>query len=137
MFGLIRKQNNKGNKGYRGKIEYPSGCAVEDGTNTYLIKTKGFYRFGSNRAYQSWYLLAGECLPENIAHLKELGVLGFREGSLLSKYSDGTLHLVSNNKTRHIVDPDALDKYSLLGRYIWVVSDSEFNLHDVGDELSG
>lgn len=136
MFGLLRTES-KSTKEYRGKINYPSGCAVDDGTNKYLIKSKGLYRFGSERAYKSWSVLAGECLPENIEHLPVVGVLGFREGSLLSKFSDGTLHLVSNNKTRHIVDPDALDRYGLLGRPIWEVSDNEFSLHDVGEKLSG
>lgn len=122
---------------YRGGINYPSGCVLDDGTDKYLVKPKGLYRFGSERVFESWKYMAGECLPENIEHLPVLGVLGFREGSLLSKFSDGTLHLVSNNKTRHIVSPDALDMYGLLGRRIWEVSDDEFNLHDIGEKLNG
>lgn len=121
---------------YRGHIDYPSGCVLDDGTNRYLVKGGGLYRFGSTRVFESWGMLAGECLPENIEHLPVKGVLGFREGSLLSKFSDGTLHLVSNNKTRHIINPDALDKYGLMGRPIWEVSDDEYNLHDKGEPLN-
>lgn len=130
-----RLVTSKETKEYRGTIDYPSGCVLDDGENKFLVKSNGLYRFGSERVFDSWSFMAGTCLPENIEHLPVVGVLGFREGSLLSKFSDGTLHVVSNNKTRHLVSPDALDKYGLFGRPIYEVSDNEFNLHDKGEPL--
>lgn len=140
---MFRRNKPKQSKElYTFKINYPSGSCIKitDGIleGSYLYKIKGrWFKFGSVRAYQSWSLLAADALSVNVNGIDFAGVLGFREGSLLSKFSDGTLHVVSNNKTRHIVDPDALDKYGLLGRTIWEVSDNEFNLHDIGDKLSG
>lgn len=134
---MFRRTKTRKQRYFDGPIEYPSGTALECLEKYYYVKSGKLFRFGSERAFQSWNLFSSICLPENINHYFDAGVLGFREGSLLSKFSDGTLHVVADNKTRHIVNPDALDKYGLLGKPIWEVSDKEFNLHDIGEVLDG
>jgi len=121
---------------FQGPVHYPNGVALEDDKGgTWLIKNKKRFKFYSKRACDSWGLFVGECLWENIEHLPYGGVVGFRDGTLLSKFSDGTLHLVSDNKTRQIVDPDALFVYGLLGKEIYEISNSEFKVHEKGEPL--
>jgi hypothetical protein len=121
---------------FHGPVYYPNGVALDDGDTTWLIKNGKKFQFYSSRAFDSWNVMAGLCEPSNIEHLKRGGIVGFREGTLLSRFSAGTLWLVSDNKTRQLVDPDALTVYGLLGRTIYEVSDNEFKVHEQGEPLN-
>ena len=45
------------------------------------------------------------------------------------------MYLISQNKRRHIVDPDVFNKYGLDRSNMIEVSESETNMHDLGDSL--
>jgi hypothetical protein len=67
--------------------------------------------------------------------IKLMGKLGFRDGSLIKNLADGRMYLVSQNKLRHIVDPDSFDRYGLDRSKIVEVSDKEISAHDLGENL--
>jgi hypothetical protein len=67
--------------------------------------------------------------------IKLAGKLGFRDGSLIKNLADGRMYLVSQNKLRHIVDPDSFDRYGLDRSKIVEVSDKEILAHDLGENL--
>jgi hypothetical protein len=49
--------------------------------------------------------------------------------------ADGKMYLVSQNKRRHIVDPDSFDRYGLDRSTVIEVSELEINMHDLGENL--
>lgn len=116
--------------------EWLNGGSFNSGSDYYMRTNDKFYRFVSERAFKSWSLE-----PVMLIHGPEdfgqpiAGVLGFRDGTLLNRYKDNTIHVVSGNKTRHITNEDALETYGLLGKPFYTVSEKEFNVHDVGDVI--
>jgi hypothetical protein len=67
--------------------------------------------------------------------MRVAGKLGFRDGTLIKNIADGKLYLISQNKKRHIVDPDTFDIYGLNRSNIIEVSESEANVHELGENL--
>jgi hypothetical protein len=67
--------------------------------------------------------------------MKLAGKLGFRDGTLIKNIADGKLYLISQNKKRHIVDPDTFDKYGLDRSQVIEVSAFETSMHELGEEL--
>jgi len=67
--------------------------------------------------------------------MKLAGKLGFRDGTLIKNIADGKMYLISQNKRRQIVDPDTFNKYGLNRSEVIEVSDSETNMHDVGENI--
>ena len=70
-----------------------------------------------------------------VSSMKIVGKLGFRDGTLIKNISDGKMYLVSQNKRRHIVDPDSFVKYGLDRSKVIEVSESEIIMHDLGENL--
>jgi hypothetical protein len=124
---IALKQSRKGHNA----TQVVDGCAYELDGEFFLSIRGNLFRFVSERACRSWteWIILIPSLP------KVDGVLGFRDGSLLSRFADGNLYLVSNNKTRHITSPDVLFDYGLSDRPIIEVSEGEFNVHDEGEPI--
>ena len=70
-----------------------------------------------------------------LSGIKLVGKLGFRDGSLIKNIADGKMYLVSQNKLRHIVDPDVFDRYGLDRSIIMEVSEAEIKAHELGENL--
>jgi len=70
-----------------------------------------------------------------LSGIKLVGKLGFRDGTLIKNIADGKMYLVSQNKLRHIVDPDIFIKYGLDRSNLIEVSEAEIKAHDIGDIL--
>ena len=45
------------------------------------------------------------------------------------------MYLISQNKRRHLVDPDSFDRYGLDRSAVIEVSQAETSMHDIGEEL--
>ena len=114
---------------------FPSGIAVKTDKDTYWIKDGKRYRLISNRAAQSWCFTTVLATEAALTGIKLVGKLGFRDGSLIKNLADGRMYLVSQNKLRHIVDPDSFTKYGLDRSKTIEVSEAESNAHDLGDNL--
>ena len=113
----------------------PSGLAVKTDKGIYWVKDNKRFKLISDRAAKSWAFTTVLATEQAIASMKVVGKLGFRDGTLIKNISDGKMYLVSQNKRRHIVDPDSFLKYGLDRSRLVEVSESEVNMHDLGDNL--
>ena len=114
---------------------FPSGLAVKTDKATYWIKDGKRYKLISDRAAKSWMFTTVNATEAALSGIKLVGKLGFRDGSLIKNIADGKMYLVSQNKLRHIVDPDIFNKYGLDRSITIEVSEAEIKAHDLGDNL--
>ena len=114
---------------------FPSGLAVKTDKATYWIKDGKRYKLISDRAAKSWSFTTVDATEAALSGIKLVGKLGFRDGSLIKNIADGKMYLVSQNKLRHIVDPDIFDRYGLDRFNLIEVSDTEIKAHDIGETL--
>lgn len=114
---------------------FPSGLAVKTDKGTYWIKDGKRYKLISDRAAQSWSFTTVNATEAALSGIKLIGKLGFRDGSLIKNIADGKMYLVSQNKLRHIVDPDIFDRYGLDRSNLIEVSEAEIKAHDIGETL--
>jgi hypothetical protein len=114
---------------------FPSGIAVKTDKDTYWIKDGKRYRLISNRAAESWCFTTVLATEAALSGIKLVGKLGFRDGTLIKNVSDGKMYLVSQNKLRHIVDPDSFNRYGLDRSKIIEVSEKEILAHDLGETI--
>jgi len=114
---------------------FPSGIAVKTDKATYWIKDGKRFKIVSDRAEQSWSFITVKASETSLSGIKLVGTLGFRDGTLIKNIADGKIYLISQNKRRHIIDPDSFTKYGLDRSNIVEVSEAEANMHDIGDNL--
>ena len=113
----------------------PSGLAVKTDKAIYWIKDGKRYKLISDRAAKSWCFTTVNATEQAVAGMKLVGKLGFRDGSLIKNIADGKMYLISQNKKRHIVDPDSFDRYGLNRKSVIEVSEAEADMHTTGDNL--
>ena len=114
---------------------FPSGIAVKTDKDTYWIKDGKRYRLISDRAAKSWSFTTVNATEAALTGIKVVGKLGFRDGTLIKNIADGRIYLVSQNKLRHIVDPDSFTKYGLDRSKVLEVSEAEVSAHDLGENI--
>jgi len=114
---------------------FPSGIAVQTDKATFWIKDGKRYRLISDRAAKSWCFTTVNATEAALSGIKLVGKLGFRDGTLIKNIADGKMYLVSQNKLRHIVDPDIFIKYGLDRSNLIEVSEAEVKAHDLGEIL--
>jgi hypothetical protein len=114
---------------------FPSGIAVKTSKDVYWIKDNKRYRLISKRAAESWAFNTVNATEEALSLTKLAGKLGFRDGTLIKNIADGKMYLISQNKKRHIVDPDSFIKYGIDRSRVIEVSESEANSHELGENL--
>jgi len=114
---------------------FPSGIAVQTDKAIYWIKDGIRYKLISDRAAKSWCFTTVNATEAALSGIKLVGKLGFRDGSLIKNIADGKMYLVSQNKLRHIVDPDIFIKYGLDRSNLIEVSEAEVKAHDLGEIL--
>ena len=114
---------------------FPSGLAVKTEKGIYWIKDGKRFRLISDREAESWSFTTVKATEQAVSLMKVVGKLGFRDGSLIKNIADGKMYLISQNKRRHLVDPDSFDRYGLDRSAVIEVSQAETNMHDIGEEL--
>lgn len=114
---------------------FPSGIAVKTDKGIYWIKDGKRFKLISDRAAKSWMFTTVVATESAVSGMKLAGKLGFRDGTLIKNIADGKLYLISQNKKRHIVDPDTFDKYGLDRSQVIEVSAFETSMHELGEEL--
>ena len=114
---------------------FPSGLAVKTEKATYWIKDGKKYKIVSGRAEKSWAFNTVLARESALSNIKLAGNIGFRDGSLIKNIADGKMYLISQNKRRHLVDPDSFDRYGLDRSAVIEVSQAETIMHDIGEEL--
>ena len=89
----------------------------------------------SKRAQDSWQFTTVNATEESLSGIKIAGKLGFRDGTLIKNIADGKMYLISQNKKRHIIDPDTFNRYGLNRSKLIEVSEIETNAHEIGEPL--
>lgn len=113
----------------------PSGLAVKTEKATYWVKDGKRFKLISDRAEKSWLFPTVYATEAAVAGMKLVGKLGFRDGTLIKNIADGKMYLISQNKRRHIKSPDKFEQYGLDRSSLIEVSESEANMHDLGEDL--
>ena len=134
---MLRKRLSKNtvNTLITSPTNFPSGIAVKTDKAIYWIKDGKRFRLISDRAAESWKFTTVNATESAVSAMKLVGKLGFRDGSLIKNIADGKIYLLSQNKLRHIVDPDSFTRYGLDRSWIIEVSDNEINAHELGENL--
>ena len=114
---------------------FPSGIAVQTDKATYWIKDGKRFKLISDRAAQSWSFVTANATEAALTGFKIAGKLGFRDGTLIKNIADGKIYLISQNKKRHVVNPDIFTQYGLDRSKTVEVSEAEANMHDLGEDL--
>ena len=114
---------------------FPSGVAVKTDKATYWIKDGKRYKLISDRAAKSWCFTTVNATEQAVSAMKLAGKLGFRDGTLIKNIADGKMYLISQNKKRHIIDPDSFNKYGLDRKSVLEVSQAEADMHQIGEDL--
>lgn len=114
---------------------FPSGLAVRTDKATYWIKDGKRYKLISDRAAKSWSFTTVNATEAALSGIKLVGKLGFRDGALIKNIADGKMYLVSQNKLRHIIDPDIFNRYGLDRSNLIEVSEAEIKAHEIGEYL--
>jgi hypothetical protein len=114
---------------------FPSGIAVKTDKGIYWIKDGKRFKLISDRAAKSWMFTTILATESALSGMKLAGKLGFRDGTLIKNIADGKIYLISQNKKRHIVDPDSFDKFGLDRSKVIEVSAFEVSMHELGENL--
>ena len=114
---------------------FPSGLAVKTSKACYWVKDGKLFKLISDRAERSWSFPTVLAEESALSGMKLAGKLGFRDGTLIKNIADGRIYLISQNKRRHIINPDSFAMYGLDRNLILEVSQAETIMHDEGDNL--
>ena len=114
---------------------FPSGIAVKTDKATYWIKDGKRFKLISDRAATSWSFPTVNATESALSLMKVAGKLGFRDGTLIKNIADGKIYLISQNKRRHIINPDSFATYGIDRSRVIEVSEMETNMHEIGDNL--
>jgi hypothetical protein len=132
---MLKKKKKQQYKTVSSPTLFPSGIAVRTEKNVYWIKDGKRFKLISERAVESWSFTIVNATETALAGSKIVGKLGFRDGTLIKNIADGKIYLISQNKRRHIIDPDTFDRYGLDRATTIEVSEAETNMHDLGENL--
>jgi hypothetical protein len=99
------------------------------------VKDGKLFKLISDRAEKSWSFTTVNAEESALSGMKIAGKLGFRDGTLIKNIADGRIYLISQNKRRHIVNPDSFALYGLDRNLIIEVSQAEASMHDEGENL--
>lgn len=110
----------------------PSGLIACTDKGYFYVKGGKKFKFVSERAMLSWSLPIVKTNDQTLSKLILAGTLGFRDGTLVKDISDGKIYLISDSKSRHIINPDVLE---------WIKADivkagqKEILVHEEGDPI--
>jgi hypothetical protein len=110
----------------------PSGLIALTEKGYFYIKGKKRFKFVSERAMSTWNLPIINTTEQKLAGITVMGTLGLRDGSLVKDISDSKIYLISDNKKRHIINPDVL---LWINSSIIEVSQKDILVHEDGDPL--
>jgi hypothetical protein len=110
----------------------PSGLIAHTEKGYFYIKGKKRFKFISERAMLTWSLPVIKTTEAKLAGIVQMGTLGLRDGTVAKDISDSKIYLISDNKKRHIVNPDVL---LWINSSIIEVSQKDILVHEDGDPL--
>lgn len=114
---------------------YPYGLCIQTEAGYFLMREKFRFRIPTERVLESWSFNVIQSTEAAVKHIKVGGKIGFRDGTVINDIADNRYYLISQNKRRHIVEPDVFEKYGLSWGDVLLVSSEEANLHADGEVL--
>lgn len=118
------------------RTDFPHGTVVKTEKGYYFINGKTRKPIRHDRIFKSWSFPL--VVITNEASLSKFLVakpLGYRDGTLIRDISDNAVYLISGQKRRKIVDPDALLMLGLKVSDAMWVSKSDVEIHEKGNDL--
>jgi len=115
----------------------PSGLIAKTEKGSFYVKGAKRFKFVSDRAKDSWGIKEVITSEAAMINIKVTGLLGFRDGTLIKDISDGKIYLVSDNKRRHIINPDVLIWLGNNSEDGIVAGQKEISIHPEGEKLDG
>jgi len=115
----------------------PSGMIAKTEKGYFYVKGEKRFKFISDRARDSWRLRIVETSELAMSHSKIVGIVGFRDGTLIKDISNGKIYLIVDNKRSHLVDPDDFDALGFTKKDILRVSKKEAEFQKEGENLNG
>jgi hypothetical protein len=102
----------------------------------FYVKGEKRFRFVSDRARESWNLRVVKTTESAMNDCKTVGIIGFRDGTLIRDISSGKIYLITDNKKRLVVDPDDLKSLGFKKNDIVLVSKREADYQKEGEHLN-
>jgi hypothetical protein len=102
----------------------------------FYVKGEKRFRFISDRARDSWNLRIVPTSELAMTNIKVVGIVGFRDGTLIRDISNGKIYLIVDNKRSLITDPDDLKSLGFKKQDIILVSKKEADFQKEGEELN-
>ena len=115
----------------------PSGMIAHTEKGYFYVKGEKRFRFVSERARESWNLRTVKTSESAMNDCKVVGVIGFRDGSLIRDISSGKIYLIIDNKKSLITNPDIIKSLGFKKHEIVLVSKKEAGLQKEGEPLDG
>jgi len=114
----------------------PSGMIAKTEKGCFYVKGEKRFRFISDRARDSWKLRIVETSELAMNNIKIVGIVGFRDGTLIRDISNGKIYLIVDNKKSLITDPDDLKVLGFKKHDIILVSKKEADFQKEGEPLN-
>jgi len=114
----------------------PGGLIALTENGYFLVKGNKRFKFNSTRALNTWNLKVVKTTELAMRDVKNAGLVGFRDGSLIRDISNNKIYLVSDYKKYLISNPDTLTVLGFKFNDILLVSSSEAELHPYGGILN-
>lgn len=115
----------------------PSGMVAHTEKGYFYIKGEKRFRFISDRARDSWRLHVVPTTEAAMSDCKIVGIVGFRDGTLIRDISTSKYYLIIDSKKCLVVDPDYLRGLGLKKDDAILVSKKEADFQKEGGMLSG
>lgn len=114
------------------KLNLLSGTAVKTEKGLFYLKNGKRLRIPSRNILRSWrFYKVVKTDEESVSHYPVMGVLPFRDGTLVYCIADGKYYIVSSAKLVHITDPQVIKDHGLKRRNAFIISQKERDVHGV------
>lgn len=102
----------------------------------FYVKGEKRFRFISDRARDSWKLHVVPTTEVAMTNCKIVGIVGFRDGSLIRDISTSKTYLIVDNKKCLVIDPDDLTALGFRKEDAILVSKKEADFQKEGEPLN-
>jgi len=115
----------------------PSGLMAKTEKGFFYVKNDKRFKVISDRALKTWKLQIVHTTEQYMKNVKIVGIVGFRDGSLIKDISNNKVYFISNNQKLHITSPDVIKLLGYKKDDIILVSAKEAAVHKEGVPLNG
>ena len=118
------------------RTDFPQGTVVKTEKGRFFINGKTRKPIRHDKIFKSWsFPFVVETNEASLSKFLVASPLGYRDGTLIRDISDNAIYLISGQKRRKIVDPEALLMLGLeVSDAMWV-SHKDVLIHQEGNDL--